>query len=64
MQIPTLIITGSDDVIISPRKGKLLLKQLPNARLVNIAGAGHYLQVEEPDKIAQVIEEFLLSVPV
>lgn len=64
LQIPTLIITGSDDVIISPRKGILLRKQIPDARLVNIPGAGHYLQVEEPGKVAQVIEEFLLSVPV
>ncbi|MGF1590413.1 MAG: alpha/beta fold hydrolase [Pleurocapsa sp.] len=61
LSIPTLIITGADDVIISPRKGMLLLKQIPDARLVNIPGAGHYLQVEEPDKVAKEIEEFLLS---
>ncbi|HEY9767617.1 MAG TPA: alpha/beta hydrolase [Coleofasciculaceae cyanobacterium] len=64
LQIPTLIITGSDDVIISPRKAMLLLKQIPDARLINIPGAGHYLQVEEPGKVAKEIEEFLLSVPV
>ncbi len=63
LQIPTLILTGGDDVIISPRKGILLLKQLPNARLVNIPGAGHYLQVEKPTQVAEEIKGFLLGVP-
>ncbi len=62
VQIPALILTGGDDVIISPRKGKLLAKQMPNARLVNIADAGHYLQVEQPAKVAREIEEFYLGV--
>lgn len=61
LQTPTLIITGDDDVIISPRKGKLLRKQLPQASLVNIPGAGHYVQVEEPAKVAAAIESFLLG---
>jgi pimeloyl-ACP methyl ester carboxylesterase len=57
-----MILTGDDDVIISPRKGKQLQKQIPNARLVNISGAGHYLQVEEPNKVAEEISGFLLGV--
>jgi pimeloyl-ACP methyl ester carboxylesterase len=61
IQIPTLILTGDDDVIISPRKGKQLQKQLPHAQLVNISGAGHYLQVEEPTKVAEEIQSFLLG---
>jgi pimeloyl-ACP methyl ester carboxylesterase len=61
IQIPTLILTGDDDVIISPRKGKQLQKQLPHAQLVNISGAGHYLQVEEPTKVAEEIQGFLLD---
>ncbi len=64
IEIPTLIITAADDVIISPRKGKLLFKQLPNASLVNISGAGHYLQVEKPTEVAREIEGFLLGTPV
>jgi pimeloyl-ACP methyl ester carboxylesterase len=61
LSIPTLILTGSDDVIISPRKGKQLQQQIPNAHLVNIFGAGHYLQVEKPTKVAQEIQGFLLG---
>ncbi|MBE9043746.1 alpha/beta hydrolase [Pleurocapsales cyanobacterium LEGE 10410] len=64
LEIPTMILTGGDDVIISPRKGRLLKKQLPNARLVNIPDAGHYLQVEQPSEVAREIEGFLLGEPV
>jgi pimeloyl-ACP methyl ester carboxylesterase len=63
IQVPTLILTGDDDVIISPRKGKLLQKNIPNARLVTLPDAGHYLQVEQPAKVAEEIEHFLLGVP-
>jgi pimeloyl-ACP methyl ester carboxylesterase len=62
IQTPTLILTGDDDVIISPRKGKLLQKQIPNAHLVNIPGAGHYLQVEKPTQVAEAIAGFVLGV--
>jgi pimeloyl-ACP methyl ester carboxylesterase len=62
MQIPSLIITGDDDVIISPRKSKLLQKQIPHAHLVNIPAAGHYLQVEQPARVAAEIAGFVLGV--
>jgi pimeloyl-ACP methyl ester carboxylesterase len=63
IQIPTLILTGDDDVIISPRKGKLLQKNIPNARLVTLTSTGHYLQVEQPLKVAEELENFLLGMP-
>jgi pimeloyl-ACP methyl ester carboxylesterase len=59
LTMPTLILVGDDDVIISPRKAKLLQKQIPEAHLVTIPGAGHYLQVEQPTKVAEEIEKFL-----
>jgi pimeloyl-ACP methyl ester carboxylesterase len=61
LKIPTMILTGDDDVIISPRKGKLLHRLIPDSHLVNIPGAGHYLQVEQPDKVAKEISGFLLN---
>jgi pimeloyl-ACP methyl ester carboxylesterase len=64
IQTPTLILTGDDDVIISPRKGKLLQKQIPHAHLVNIPGAGHYLQVEKPTQVAEAIAGFVLGVAI
>jgi pimeloyl-ACP methyl ester carboxylesterase len=33
--------------------------RLPNARLVDIPGAGHLAPMERPDAVADVIREFL-----
>ena len=59
LRMPTLILTGDDDVIISPRKSKILQRQIPESRLVIVPGAGHYLNVEKPAILAEEIERFL-----
>jgi pimeloyl-ACP methyl ester carboxylesterase len=59
LRMPTLILTGDDDVIISPRKSKMLQWQIKNSRLVTIPGAGHYLHVEQPAKVAAEIQNFV-----
>lgn len=59
LQIPTLILTGDDDVIISPRKSSILQRQISSSRLVTVSGAGHYLHVEKPAKVAEEVRHFL-----
>lgn len=59
LQVPTLILTGDDDVIISPRKSKILQRQISGSHLVTIPGAGHYLHVEQPKVVAAEIVNFL-----
>lgn len=59
LRVPTLILTGDDDVIISPRKSKILQRQIPESRLVIVPGAGHYLNVERPAFLAEEIKNFL-----
>ncbi|MBE9192364.1 alpha/beta hydrolase [Gloeocapsopsis crepidinum LEGE 06123] len=59
LRLPTLILTGDDDVIISPRKSKMLQWQIENSRLVTIPNAGHYLHVEQPAKVAAEIQHFV-----
>lgn len=59
LQVPALIITGDDDVIISPRKSKLLHRELPMAELVTIPAAGHYVHVERAATVAVAIDTFL-----
>ncbi|OKH25855.1 alpha/beta fold hydrolase [Chroogloeocystis siderophila] len=59
LRLPTLILTGDDDVIISPRKSKMLHSQIDNSHLVTITGAGHYLHVEQPVKVASEILQFV-----
>ncbi len=61
LRVPTLIITGDDDVIISPRKSTLLKRQIPESILVTVPGAGHYLHVEKSERIAEEVTHFLQS---
>jgi pimeloyl-ACP methyl ester carboxylesterase len=60
---PTLVVTGDDDVIISPRKSKLLQQALPEADLITVQGAGHYVQVEQATTVAAVLTSFLQQIP-
>lgn len=59
LTMPIAIVTGDDDVIISPRKSKLLQRDLPHAELVIIPGGGHYVQVEQASRVAAVLTNFL-----
>jgi pimeloyl-ACP methyl ester carboxylesterase len=61
LRLPTLIITGDDDVIISPRKSSVLHRQISGSRLVTVPGAGHYLHVEKSAKVAEEVMHFLRS---
>lgn len=58
IKIPTLILWGEADRITAPAYGAHLVQKLQNARFMPIAGAGHYPQIEQPEKIVQAIETF------
>jgi len=56
---PTLVITGTDDQVVDPRNAPLLVEQIPDARLVEIAGVGHLLFWEDLEAFASAVEGFL-----
>lgn len=56
---PTLVVTGEQDQLTPPKYAVYLRDHLPNASLVLIPGAGHYLPVEEPDALADAITRWL-----
>jgi pimeloyl-ACP methyl ester esterase len=56
---PVLIIHGSSDAVCPPGAARFLAKRLPNARLVEIAGAGHAPCLSRPDQFNALIREFL-----
>ncbi|MDI6743499.1 MAG: alpha/beta hydrolase [Smithella sp.] len=58
---PTLIIYGEkDDLFIE--SSKLMAREIPNARLIEYCGAGHMLALEEPQRLARDIKEFLRDI--
>lgn len=56
---PTLIITGTEDVLIPPENSRILAEAIPNSRLVEIEGAGHGLQAMFPERVAAEAAAFL-----
>lgn len=60
--VPTLVITGDQDICVLPQNSKNLADKLPNARLVIIEGAGQAVFMEQPEEFNRVVREFLHSV--
>jgi pimeloyl-ACP methyl ester carboxylesterase len=59
VRAPALVIVAEDDVVTSPRKGRALATALPAAELVVLPGAGHYVHMEEPARVAGPVRRFL-----
>lgn len=57
----TLVMTGTDDVVIPPENSRILADRITGARLTEIAGAGHGLQYQCPEVFVRVVGEFLKS---
>jgi len=62
VEVPTLVIWGDRDGIVTPKYGERLAHKLPNAHFRTIAGAGHYPQIERPIEVVSAIEEFISDV--
>ena len=56
---PTLVITGTDDVIVPPTNSRILSGRIPGAVLVEIHGAGHGLMYQFPDRFSNCVLKFL-----
>lgn len=57
--MPALIIAGGEDASAAPASVKALADALPNARYVEMPGAGHVAPLEQPDAFAGHIRSFL-----
>jgi 3-oxoadipate enol-lactonase len=57
--LPTLLICGEHDGISPPTEMRGIAEKMPQAKFVEIAGAGHMAPLEKPDPVNAVIREFL-----
>jgi pimeloyl-ACP methyl ester carboxylesterase len=55
---PALVIHGARDRIIHPATADLLATRLPKARRVILDGIGHVPQIEDPRRVARLVDEF------
>jgi pimeloyl-ACP methyl ester carboxylesterase len=59
VNVPTLIITGTEDEAIPPGNALILVDKVPGAWLVQIKDAGHGLMYQYPEIFTQIVETFL-----
>ncbi|MCP8967586.1 2-succinyl-6-hydroxy-2,4-cyclohexadiene-1-carboxylate synthase [Ectobacillus ponti] len=57
-RMPVLLISGEYDIKFQGILARMQ-KQLPQARLVQVSGAGHAIHVEQPEKFDTIVSEFL-----
>ena len=58
---PTLIVTGTDDVVIPPANSRTIADRIPGARLKEFAGAGHGLMYQCPGGFGRTVVAFLIE---
>jgi pimeloyl-ACP methyl ester carboxylesterase len=58
IRVPTLVLSGSADVIAPPAQGRRIAELIPDARLELFKGAGHMLMLERTDEVDALITEF------
>ena len=61
IQVPALVLVGTEDVVTPPPAADVMVKAIPRATLVTIPGAGHLSNVEAPAAFQQALERFLAS---
>ena len=59
ISIPTLIITGAEDVSVPAANSLILVQKIPGAWLVQIKAAGHGLMFQYPEKFSEIVKTFL-----
>jgi pimeloyl-ACP methyl ester carboxylesterase len=59
LNVPTLWLTGEEDIVYPPFLSAALAPMMPNACLVQIPRAGHSVYFERPAEFNRVVGEFL-----
>jgi pimeloyl-ACP methyl ester carboxylesterase len=57
--IPTLVVHGTEDGILSPQCSEEIVKEIPNSQLRLISKASHLVMLEQPTEMANAVADFL-----
>ena len=60
--VPTLVLIGLDDEPGCVVAGRQLAVSVPAAQAVEFPGVAHMIQLEEPERFAQVVLDFLAEI--
>ncbi len=59
--VPTLIVVGEDDVATPIAKSEVMAAGIQGSRLVSVPDCGHSSTLEQPEALADLLEEFLTA---
>ena len=56
---PTLVVFGEQDAFVPPSYADDFVAAMPSAQSAIVPGAGHMLQLEQPDEVVRLVGDFL-----
>jgi pimeloyl-ACP methyl ester carboxylesterase len=59
IDVPTLVLWGAFDAIVSPDYGRAYAKLIPGARFELIENAGHQPEIEQPARFVTHVAGFM-----
>jgi pimeloyl-ACP methyl ester carboxylesterase len=59
IHVPTLVINGTEDRIVTPESARELARIIPDSRYMEIDGSGHLLFIERSDEFNEKVMGFL-----
>lgn len=59
VEAPTLVIFGAEDKVTPPGNAALLGAQIKDSKTEILDGVGHFLAMEAPEAVAEIVTEFL-----
>ena len=63
IKVSTLVICGSEDRMTPPNRSEYIQTHIEGAQLQIVEGAGHMVMIEQPDRVANLLGEFLDQLP-
>ncbi len=58
-EVPTMIVWGDNDSIIPVEHGAIGNTLMPGSRLEIFSGSGHFIPLEEPERFARLVDDFI-----
>jgi 3-oxoadipate enol-lactonase len=59
IHVPTLIVTGDEDILTGVDEAELLRQHIPGSQLRVVAKAGHYSPWEQPEEVGKLLRQML-----
>lgn len=59
LKIPTLVLTGTNDITSPPANSLAIAQRIPGAWLVQLSGGGHGVMFQYPETVSNIINLFL-----